>query len=152
MDQNSIVDRLKEFIQHIGLNDSQFADACGISRPTLSFILSGKNKKINDIQLSQVHKAFPQLSINWLLFEEGKMLTEKEENKDSDSVVPEYPKENGLKDNLETIELITKESLSEIIKDSLKLDEKLKENKKPKKIVQITVYYDDSSFENFFHS
>lgn len=74
MQEENVAIRLKVFMDSIGLSSSQFADTCGISRPTLSQLLSGRNKKVSDIIVGLIHKAFPQLSIIWLLFGEGDMM------------------------------------------------------------------------------
>lgn len=55
------------------IGSTQFADSCGIPRPTLSQILSGRNKKISDEVIAKIHNAYPQLSVLWLLFGEGQM-------------------------------------------------------------------------------
>lgn len=57
-----------------GIGSTQFADSCGIPRPSLSQILSGRNKKISDEVISKIHGAYPQLSVLWLLFGEGDMM------------------------------------------------------------------------------
>ncbi len=75
MDEQNVAIRLKGFIDTQGLTHSQFADVCQIPRPSLSQILSGRNKKISDVIIGQIHKAFPSLSIMWLLFGEGAMIT-----------------------------------------------------------------------------
>ena len=69
-----IVSRIKTFMSAEGIGSTQFADACKIPRPTLSQILSGRNKKISDEVISKVHDAYPNLSVLWLLFGEGNML------------------------------------------------------------------------------
>lgn len=58
--------------QNIGI--SQFADSCMIPRPTMSQILNGRNKKISDDLITKVHVAYPDLSISWLMFNEGPMM------------------------------------------------------------------------------
>lgn len=73
MDNDSVAIRLKGFIDSEGLSHSQFADKCRIPRPSLSQILSGRNKKISDVIIGQIHRAFPDLSVLWLLFGEGGM-------------------------------------------------------------------------------
>lgn len=66
--------RLKSFLEHTGMTPSQFADSCGIPRPTLSQLLSGRNKKLSDQIVAPIHRRFPELSVLWLLFGEGDML------------------------------------------------------------------------------
>ena len=73
MSDSNVAERLKIFIEKKGLSYSQFADACGIPRPSLSQLLTGRNKKISDIMVGQIHNMFPDLSIVWLLFGEGNM-------------------------------------------------------------------------------
>lgn len=68
-----IVNRLISFMEAHGIGSTQFADSCGIPRPTLSQILSGRNKKISDAVISKIHNAYPRLSVLWLLFGEGQM-------------------------------------------------------------------------------
>ena len=50
-----IVERLKQYIAEKGLTNTQFADRAGIPRPTLSQILHGRNKTINDVQIGRAH-------------------------------------------------------------------------------------------------
>lgn len=69
-----IINRLKSFVLEKNIPVTQFADICNISRPTLSQILNGRNKKISDEIISKIHLAFPELSIYWLMFGEGSML------------------------------------------------------------------------------
>lgn len=70
-----IVNRLKSFMEFHRIGSTQFADTCGIPRPTLSQILSGRNKKISDEVIAKIHNAYPRLSVLWLLFGEGQMET-----------------------------------------------------------------------------
>ena len=71
-----IVTRLKTFMTSLNIANSQFADTCRIPRPTVSQILNGRNKKISDELISKIHEAYPQLSVMWLMFGEGDMLTD----------------------------------------------------------------------------
>ena len=88
-----IVDRLNFFLEQSGISKSQFADGCGIPRPTVSQILSGRNKKISDEIISKVHTIYPRLSIMWLMFGEGPMLNTIE---DAHAI---NPSENSLFEN-----------------------------------------------------
>lgn len=69
-----IVSRLKTFITYVSVPVTQFADNCGIARPTLSQLLNGRNKKVSDELISKIHHAYPDLSVLWLMFGEGEML------------------------------------------------------------------------------
>ena len=69
-----IVSRLKKFLDHAGISNSQFADTCVIPRPTLSQLLNGRNKKVSDEVIAKIHRAYPTLNIMWLLFGDGEML------------------------------------------------------------------------------
>ncbi len=40
-----ISSRLKEFLDYTGMQSTQFADSCGIPRPSFSQLLRGRNKK-----------------------------------------------------------------------------------------------------------
>lgn len=68
-----LVNRLKFFLETHQIAISQFADTCRIPRPTLSQILSGRNKKISDELITKIHNAYPELSVLWLMFGEGEM-------------------------------------------------------------------------------
>lgn len=165
--EESVAIRLKVFMDEMGLSNSQFADQCGIPRPSLSQLLTGRNKKISDVLVGQIHTAFPRLSVLWLLFGEGQMLspvgaddndsdkepnlfTQAFTNATKDTENSKYPNLRGLNDapdttksagnNANTIDFKTVELQHEI--------EKMRKN--PRKVVQITVYYDDSTFETFY--
>lgn len=69
----SIAARLRMYIDACGMTNSQFADTAGIPRPTLSQLLTGRNKSVNDQFLRKLNDAYPSLDIRWLLFGTGSM-------------------------------------------------------------------------------
>lgn len=77
-----IISRIKEFMEYNALSSSQFADAAGIPRPTLSQLLNGRNKsnegvkKISSDIIRKIHDAYPALNVMWLLFGDGDMMTD----------------------------------------------------------------------------
>ncbi len=82
-----IVSRLKKFLEHAGISNSQFADTCVIPRPTLSQLLNGRNKKVSDEVIAKIHRAYPTLNIMWLLFGDGEMIMSNgESNHDGDKM------------------------------------------------------------------
>lgn len=178
MSQDNISIRLKVFMDSQGLTNSQFADTCGIPRPSLSQLLSGRNKKISDVLVGQIHAAYPDLSILWLMFGEGDMLVSPSTVTPSDNIdstdgniVPVFggslfdedvklstgpaetvakAKENGLETVKNTYQQVVNKNIEtdkEIRRLQLEI-EKLKNN--PRKVSQITIYYDDSTFETFY--
>lgn len=185
MSEESVATRLKVFISHLGISYSGFADNCGIPRPTLSQLVTGRNKKVSDSLLTQIHKVYPELSMVWLLFGEGPMLLSESGNPTSsncsdlhsDMALSESSasggvlNENFASENLEN--LSSRAALSEFSKENglnspcgkgqyaevkdVRLSVRIGEleaqiekmRKNPRKVAQITVYYDDSTFETF---
>jgi len=71
-----IVDRLKTYMGYLSMSSSQFADSANITRPTLSQIITGRNKKISNEVFSKIHKSHPDLNMMWLMFGDGSMLVD----------------------------------------------------------------------------
>lgn len=80
-----IVVRLKEFMKHVGLPSTQFADCAKIARPTISQLLNGRNRKVSNELISKLHEAFPELNILWLMFGDGEMINNTNVNTSSSS-------------------------------------------------------------------
>ena len=172
MNEDNVAIRLKGFIDSSGLTSSQFADNCGIPRPSLSQLLTGRNKKISDVLVGQIHAAYPQLSILWLLFGEGEMLVnspesdESGEDGESKEGNPNGSKKevyqvssSGSENRLAPTKSEPKNGGTEIeMQLLLEKDREIEElrrelermKKSPRRVAQITVYYDDSTFETFF--
>ncbi len=164
MEEDNIATRLKLFFEFRGLSYSQFADSCGIPRPTLSQIISGRNKKISNKLVGQIHAAYPSLSVMWLLFGEGDMMVN-----DTYEVV-EHRELDASEGNLPSEDIASVENAKEMAVNSAAssriypinqgvrpIDQqtalRLKIAETPpvaKKISHITVYYDDSTFETFY--
>lgn len=71
-----IVSRIKKFLKSQDISSSQFADTCGIPRPTASQLLNGRNKKVSHDIVQKIHTTYPSLNASWLMFGEGEMLIE----------------------------------------------------------------------------
>lgn len=192
MNEENIAIRLKLLIEALGVSNSQFADECNISRPTLSQLLTGRNKKVSDVIIRQIHDTFPQVSVLWLLFGEGEMwvdsyvatgstevkpaieTSEKETVSDESvswgvmddvfdenaSEISENPisvsgdvknsKESGLNFHDNAIKSIDSNTLMSVLKSREFLDHIDKLRIKQRKVVSVTIYYDDSTFETFY--
>lgn len=147
MDQNqTIIDRLNRFLQVRNISRAEFADTCGIPRPTVTQILSGRNKKISNDIINAVHVAYPDVSVMWLLFGEGEEpdmdkpgeghASKPSENSifpddsidDSENAILQAPKIEENSDNRQFVNMLY-----------------------PKKeIVKIVVFFSDNSFEEFY--
>lgn len=73
IEDSPIIQRLKTYIEYVGLSTTQFADKASIPRPTFSQLLRGRNKTINNQILGKLNDGFPELNIMWLLFGQGEM-------------------------------------------------------------------------------
>lgn len=152
MENDSIATRLKVFMEKMNLTSTQLADCCSIPRPSFSQIISGRNKKVSDQFLTLIHKGFPNLSMNWLLFGEGDMFdtcdkmpkpVDQDIEVDIDVVNPEnneFPSSHSHPNFEERFPKLKIEHTS---------SQQSAPPQKPKKISHITVYYDDQTFETF---
>lgn len=162
---DTVAARLKIFMDSQGLTNTKFADMCGIPRPTLSQFITGRNKKISDVLLSQIHHTFPNLSVVWLIFNEGEMLMDDERRKICEgskseidaSEIPNIPpqdskygKENALNSSPNTHQRIDNEKSIDTQQAAVLTQQIEKMRSNPRKVLHITVYYDDSTFETFY--
>ena len=65
-------DRIKQVMEWTGLSQQDFATKLGISPASLSSIFNGRTNPTNN-HVQAIHRSFPEIDINWLLFGEGKM-------------------------------------------------------------------------------
>ncbi len=168
--------RLKLFMESIGMQSSQFADSCEIPRPSFSQLLSGRNQKVSDVLIRKIHSVFPDLSIMWLMFGEGTMLKEKVEkssakipdgeilpdNTKIPSQIPEISTTGRQKTDYSNVKGLTSTesaaqgSIFQQLEDNKKIMELQMQienmQKNQRRVAQITVYYDDSTFETFVPS
>ena len=222
MSEENIALRLKFLIDNLSLSSSQFADKCDIARPTLSQLLSGRNKKISNLIIEQIHKAYPGLSIVWLMFGEGDMWSSTSSSPDAENqsadkgvikvedssaadgrssntvgrggsalqqsdsasidagdglfggqtaaglrsgpknprenlesrmvggAASEYCKENGVNLSQGASANSNNENVNQALCSAEILSQLGKIKEKTRKVVQITVYYDDSTFQTFY--
>lgn len=144
-----IVDRLNLFLEETRISKSQFADSCNIPRPTVSQILSGRNKKISDEIIAKIHSIYPQLSIMWLMFGEGNMLATAVDG--SNLSFTEIKSGGNIEHNLFENHLMSNDS---DYADSLNRHTSFSSQKQhsspiSKSISKIVVFYSDNSFEEF---
>lgn len=175
-----IVSRLKLFLDTHSIPVTQFADRCGIPRPSLSQLLSGRNKKVSDEVITKIHEAYPSLSMMWLMFGEGRMESNTANvNIHADmrgnssrrvaTATPETRSERidfnseFVKPNSEIENAVSEESFPENPLMEVESLDDVNANEqriafiadspdavRGKRVVSIVVYYDDKTFESFF--
>lgn len=170
-EEGTIISRLKQFIESCALSNSQFADKAGIPRPTLSQLINGRNKSINDLLLRKLHDSFPDLNVSWLLFGSGNMRNdvnieisegqnkpnsatinlETPDNKDVNTLFDQvftHSPELGIEKETQKKQIFEQPDRDGIIKEATN-GLKLPSPSHGKKIKSIIVLYTDSSFEVF---
>ena len=92
-------DRIRQIMEHLGLSQQDFAGKLGISPASLSSIFTGRTNPTNN-HVMAIHQAFPDISVNWIMFGEGEMY----ENASSSSA-PSYGEGGQSGDGFVGIEL-----------------------------------------------
>lgn len=154
-----MINRIKQIMDYSQLSQKDFANTLGISESSLSSIFNGRTRPTNN-HTQAIHKAYPSININWLLFGEGDMLNDQSNNKDDYSENFNTNKDDGIIDlfsNIEsvastpTLEPLRKQqavvtqnnSNSSIQQDAKNIDIKKRE------IKEIRVFFDDGTYETF---
>ncbi len=66
-------DRIQAIMESHNLSQQSFSMRLGLSAATISSIFTGRTNPTNN-HVQAIHRAFPEININWLLFGEGEML------------------------------------------------------------------------------
>ena len=157
-------DRIIQIMRQTGLSNAEFAEKIGISTSSLSHIFSGRNNPSLDV-VKRIHKSFPEISLNWIMYGEGNMYAT-DSGRNGDTSQSSYDnaleRENmPLFENAENPENtgsgqfyfdFRKEKPSETPvyqpqsteKEVIKYIEKLQP-----KITEIRIFYDNGTFEVF---
>lgn len=81
--ENSINQRIREFINSLGVNDNQFAKSIGITQSVIASMFSRNTEPSSKVIVS-ILNAYANLSAEWLMRGEGEMIK-------GSSVVKEKP-------------------------------------------------------------
>ena len=142
-------ERILQLIQEEKLTNAEFAEKIGISTSALSHILTERNKPSLEVVM-RIHKAYPNINLNWLLYGEGEM-------KDT-NISDEISSFSGGNENPEIADGTTvrfdfrKENASSLpnntSKDAVREEVKYIEKPQPK-IVEIRIFFDNGTFQVF---
>ena len=145
--------RLQRFLEAENISQAEFAQRIGITRSTVTHLLSGRNKPGYEVLVSIIQH-FPTLNLEWLLDGRGKMY------KDAD--FPQTKKENAENQATEEYmegeidpsvpsadpEFIWRNSVGyPAPAESNNLHKKSKSPANQRKITRIIAFFDDGSFQ-----
>ncbi len=87
MELMNLNEKIRKFITERDLTSTKFADEIGVPRPSISHILSDRNKPSLEI-IQKMYKRYPELGLNWFLDEEEKMPENNSQSTDSQIITP----------------------------------------------------------------
>lgn len=131
-------DRLQMLFDYYELTAGAFADEIEVGRPSVSHILSGRNKPSLDFVMKVV-KRFREVDLYWLLNGKG--------NFPSGSQNPSTTVNNVLPN--QTTTHLEEKSLPPVADAITQSDNSLPVSASPKKVSKVIVLYLDGSFEIF---
>ena len=68
--------RLLQFLNAENITQAQFADSIGVTRASISHIISGRNKPSYEF-ISEMMKKYPRLNPEWLILGKGRMYNDR---------------------------------------------------------------------------
>lgn len=143
-------DRILQIIQKESLTNAEFAEKIGISTSSLSHILTERNKPSLEVVM-RIHKAYPSINLNWLLYGEGEMKVVEEGTTDGNSRL--YSNENPENANGYPVRFdFRKENASSTPGNGMQntVKEEIKYIEKPHpKIVEIRIFFDNGTYQVF---
>lgn len=137
--------RIERILKEEQMASSRFADEIGIQRPSMSHILTGRNKPSLDI-IQRILRKFPHINSDWLILGVGDMY-EKSHKGLSLFVSSDETKDDNLLNNTKPEIDETEKEFIEHENTSFIHSEKPVDVIKNRKIKRIMVFYDDGSFE-----
>lgn len=144
-------ERIRQIMENENLTPAKFADRLQINRANISHILNGRNNPSLDV-VTKILSGMPYINTEWLINGTGQMY---KDGFDMDSIPKEHdlfhqgppvtPQEKETVVKPEGIDVNKPEKNIQVIEN--KIIDAQKNN--DKKIRQIIIYYNDSTFETF---
>lgn len=144
-------ERIRQIMENENLTPAKFADRLQINRANISHILNGRNNPSLDV-VTKILSGMPYINTEWLINGNGEMY---KDGFDMDSI----PKEHDLfhqspvttRQEKETVVKSEGFDVNKPEKNIQVIENKIIDAQKnnDKKIRQIIIYYNDSTFETF---
>ncbi|MGM9694842.1 MAG: helix-turn-helix domain-containing protein [Alloprevotella sp.] len=162
-------ERIRSVMDYAKMSQQDFASALGISPASLSSIFTGRTNPTGN-HVTAIHRAFPEINVNWLMFGEGEMMTKSPEGESTET---SQSNEADLTPSAQPLSLFPEERVSghemrgqqpqktmemsrENSYDSRSrayAHQNVKNFDKPtRKIREIRVFFDDGTYESFVPS
>jgi len=148
----TIKDRFKMIMDRERLTAGAFAESIGVAQATISHILGPRNKYPSTEVILRLHQRYDDINLEWLLTGEGAM------SNNSDNAITDeinYPlfTENAINqvnetNNLKNAKEMASEKHEKAIQSPVKQEIIYKE-KPLRKITEIRIFFDDSTYEIF---
>lgn len=144
-------ERIRQIMENENLTPAKFADRLQINRANISHILNGRNNPSLDV-VTKILSGMPYINTEWLINGTGQMY---KDGFDMDSIPKEHDLfHQGPPATLQEKETVVKPEGIDVNKPEKNIQ--VVENKiidaqknNDKKIRQIIIYYNDSTFETF---
>ena len=150
-------ERILQIMRRENMTQQEFAKAIEVSPASLSNIFNGKTNPTNN-HVSAIHRRFPDININWLMFGEGEPYI-KEKLKTPTSLFDEiWAKPEDSPEDAKYIKDFQSNELrntSDNVDSKLNKEENLNSNietqkvQDNRKVIKIMVFYSDNTFETF---
>lgn len=150
-------DRIRQLMEVRKLTQQNFADILQISPASLSSIFNDRTKPtLNHVEA--IHKAFPNISLQWLLYGDGDMYDNHESHDSSAGdpySTPSASQEPGLLfDDYSSVPTTVPETSRMSVQSSRQPKQPEVQtvkiiDKAPRQISEIRIFYDDQTWETF---
>ena len=142
--------RLEQFLAAENVSQSEFADAIGVARASVSHILAGRNKPSYDF-ITSMMLHYPKLNMEWLLAGKGKMYKEPLAPAPSEPAAEEEEPQNLFTSTPQEAPIPAPEDIptpdTPLPQTNPLPVEPIQKSDNQRKITKIIVLYDDNSFQ-----
>ena len=138
-------DRIREIMEKEQMTQKDFAEVLGISQASLSSVLTGRTNPTTN-HAAAIHRWFPKISTDWLLYGEGDMYEDGERERFAKEV-------ETLVGDLQTAEAARQEVAREMQTQPQSsppaAPAKIYIERPPRQITEIRIFFDDGTYETF---
>lgn len=145
MDQ--IKDRIKALMDHQGMTQKVFAQLTGISEGSLSGVFNGRTKPTLAM-VDSIHASLPKVSLSWLLYGSGPMVSDDQGAGDEATAPSPAPKDVNAPSLFDAPKASSAQGVRQTINNPAQLSINYVD-KPERKITEIRIFYDDQTWESF---